>query len=1268
MTTFTTFATATFATGNIVVVESAENMLPGLPISFSGNTFGGITDGSTYYIGNITFGYPTSNITLTSLPGGAVYALADGSGNMTATFSQGGQQIISTIPPGEPLNQAFDAINLNFDQIWAAGPVGSNIQIDQNTILTLNTNGNLVLNPNGIGNVIANAHVIPDQDRVRNLGAFSLRWNTVYAQNFVGNGGGISNITVSNISNGSTNITALANANITVTVAGTANVAVFTPDGLLINGTVSSSGNVTAPTFFGDLVGNITGNIDAGGANTQIQFNDDNILAGSPGFTFDKISNAVGITGTVTAGNMVTGGTISAVGNISANYYFGNGSQLTGITADNVNADDLIGNTLSGNVLYSNLITVGELISLSVTGNTTTGNLDTTGFVSATGNVTANYFFGNGSQLTGIDATSIQNGNSNVKVLANANVTVSVDGTGNVAVFSSDGLEIAGDIDASGNISGGNLYFGSGVVSGTGNIYANKIFANIQGNIDAAGNLYEIQFNTTGDQLGASANFTYDFGNNVLTVANGNIVGGNVLVDANVSAVGNVHGSWFVGNVDAETVNASANITGGNILTVGLISATGNITGGNVNTGALTSTRELIISANASGILFNTAGNINVGNVYINNLADPLQAQDAATKAYVDSVAEGLVIDAPVVAATPSNLVVLTGGIVTYNNGNAGVGATLVTTGTYTLIDGYDVTTVGTRILVKDEANLAHNGIYTYANSTALVRATDYDQPSKITGHDFVFVEFGNTYAGTGWVNIDAVTTVGTDPIEWIQFSGAGTIQAGNGVAVNGTQVNVLTDGITTGINGSNQVEVIPNAQLTTPNIGEATGTSVNLTGNVQAGNLVTGGTVSATGNVVGGNILFGSGIVSGTGNIYANKIFANIQGNIDAAGNLTEIQFNTTGDQLGATANFTYDQANNVFTIVGGNIVGGNLLLNNNINANGNIITDGFVSAVGNVTAPWFIGNVDATTLSASGNIDAGNLIVAGIVSATGNVTAPTFFGNLVGNITGNIDAGGANTEIQFNDDNILAGSPGFTFDKTSNLVTVTGNVVAGNVTSQGIVTANLGVYGDIYTTSIDSADSSAIIVTPDMILLSSLDVNQDITVGNIVIPSYGNITVGNVRIANLADPVFNQDAVTKQYVDSAIGNVLPIITNQTIVPDGSSLIYTLDQAATAVGIFVTINGIAQTPNDSYSVGGNQITFAESLLTTDVVQIRFLSGATSSGIIYTVDTLPVATAAGPGARAFVTDANTTVFYSNLGNNGSNFVPVFSDGIIWRVG
>ena len=117
MTTYSTTAVATTAADNTVTVASIANMFPGLPITFSGVTFGGITVGSTYYIGTITYGYPTSKITLSSLPGGATFVLTTASGSMTATWESGGQLIIETDPPGESLNSAFTKINVNFDQI-----------------------------------------------------------------------------------------------------------------------------------------------------------------------------------------------------------------------------------------------------------------------------------------------------------------------------------------------------------------------------------------------------------------------------------------------------------------------------------------------------------------------------------------------------------------------------------------------------------------------------------------------------------------------------------------------------------------------------------------------------------------------------------------------------------------------------------------------------------------------------------------------------------------------------------------------------------------------------------------------------------------------------------------------------------------------------------------------------------------------------------------------------------------------------------------------
>ena len=93
-----------------------------------------------------------------------------------------GQYIIDTTPPGQSLNSAFVDVNLNFDQVWATGLVNSNIQIANNTIYTTNTNGNLILNPNGIGAVIANAAVIPDTANIRDLGSTTLRWRELYLQ------------------------------------------------------------------------------------------------------------------------------------------------------------------------------------------------------------------------------------------------------------------------------------------------------------------------------------------------------------------------------------------------------------------------------------------------------------------------------------------------------------------------------------------------------------------------------------------------------------------------------------------------------------------------------------------------------------------------------------------------------------------------------------------------------------------------------------------------------------------------------------------------------------------------------------------------------------------------------------------------------------------------------------------------------------------------------------------------------------------------------
>lgn len=166
----------------------------------------------------------------------------------------------------------------------------------------------------------------------------------------------------------------------------------------------------------------------------------------------------------------------------------------------------------------------------------------------------------------------------------------------------------------------------------------------------------------------------------------------------------------------------------------------------------------------------------------------PTVSTAAATKAYVDNIAQGLHTHAPCAAATPNTLASITGGTVTYNNGTNGVGATLTLQNALTTLDGRTLQN-GDRILVKNEATAANNGIYTWATGgTVLTRASDYDTPTEMAGGDFTFVQNGTLYNDTGWVMTDPVITVGTTAVNFVQFSGAGTYTAGTGLALNGTQ------------------------------------------------------------------------------------------------------------------------------------------------------------------------------------------------------------------------------------------------------------------------------------------------------------------------------------------------------------------------------------------------------------------------------------------------------------------------------------------------
>lgn len=118
-----------------------------------------------------------------------------------------------------------------------------------------------------------------------------------------------------------------------------------------------------------------------------------------------------------------------------------------------------------------------SFVSISVTGNVTSGNILNSGLISATGNVTGNYILGNGALLSGVSTSSsnINLGTSNITVVSSGgNITTSVGGTSNVVVWATTGEYITGVVSASGNVTGGNVITG-GIISATGNLTAGNI-------------------------------------------------------------------------------------------------------------------------------------------------------------------------------------------------------------------------------------------------------------------------------------------------------------------------------------------------------------------------------------------------------------------------------------------------------------------------------------------------------------------------------------------------------------------------------------------------------------------------------------------------------------------------------------------------------------------------------------------------------------------------------------------------------------------------
>ena len=223
----------------------------------------------------------------------------------------------------------------------------------------------------------------------------------------------------------------------------------------------------------------------------------------------------------------------------------------------------------------------------------------------------------------------------------------------------------------------------------------------------------------------------------------------------------------------------------------------------------------------------------NMGSFRITSVADPSSAQDAATKNYVDT-----------------NITTAQQGLVPKGTCLYGTTANITLTGLATQGGGEWVASLaGTeRIAVLNQTTPSQNGIYT-PNSGAWTRTADFATSANILPNSTFWISAGATLADTAWVlTTDAPITVGTTSLTFVQFNGAGSITAGNGISKTGNVIAVkLGNGLS--FDGSNNVQVL--AADSTVNV---SGTGVKLAALTSAFFLVGNGSNVATGVAMSGD------------------------------------------------------------------------------------------------------------------------------------------------------------------------------------------------------------------------------------------------------------------------------------------------------------------------------------------------------------------------------------------------------------------------------
>jgi hypothetical protein len=505
------------------------------------------------------------------------------------------------------------------------------------------------------------------------------------------------------------------------------------------------------------------------------------------------------------------------------------------------------------------------------------------------------------------------------------------------------------------------------------------------------------------------------------------------------------------------------------------------------------------------GTLGTSTANITTANITAGTVSTtPASANDLVNKTYVDAlIASGIHFHQPVRVEAPINL------NATYNNGTAGVGATLTNAGTQAalVVDGVAVS-VADRVLVYQQTTQTQNGIYVVTNvgsgstNWILTRSSDADtyvinSAAGLSEGSTVFVQQGATGAGETYTcNTTGVITFGTTNITFAQISSAQIYSAGTGLTLSGTQFSITNTGTAGTYGDAATVPVITtNAQ---GQVTSVTPTAITITGAAVSGNIA-GQAGSVANALTAGTFLTSGGTFDGSaartfavdatdantaskvvardasGNFSAGTITATLSGSATSAttatnlagGAANRIAYQTSaGISNFITAPTASNQVLNwngsAFTWSAGTISGVALGSNLNTLTFGTYLTGTSYNGSGAVTLATNATNANtASTLvarDASGNFSAGTITA----SLSGNATTATTASNVNnGTLTMNVSGTG------------LSGSQTFTANQSGNATfTVTSNATSTAGAANTIVARDGNGY--IFNNYFNSTDNS--------------------------------------------------------------------------------------------------------------------------------------------------------------------------------------------------